>query len=66
MGFHFASIGEADSAMVWLEKAYDERAIPLGTAAVTQHCEPIRDDSRFIGLLKRMKLDNVKPSYPRN
>jgi TolB-like protein/tetratricopeptide (TPR) repeat protein len=66
MGFLFASIGEADSAMVWLDKAYYERANPLASAAVSLHCEPIRDDPRFIDLLKRMKLENVKPSYARN
>jgi serine/threonine protein kinase/tetratricopeptide (TPR) repeat protein len=66
MGFLFASIGEADSAMVWLDKAYNERAHPLVSAAVSLHCEPIRDDPRFIDLLKRMKLENVKPSYTRN
>ena len=66
MGFLFASIGEADSAMVWLDKAYNERANPLVNAAVSPHCEPIRDDPRFIDLLKRMKLENVMPSYTRN
>ena len=65
MGFYFASIGEADSAMVWLSKAYDERAFPIVKAAVSPYCEPISDDPRFIDLLKRMKLDDVKPAYAR-
>jgi len=65
IGFHFASIGETDSAMVWLDKAYNERAYPIEFAAVTPYCEPLRDDPRFIDLLKRLKLEDVKPAYAR-
>jgi TolB-like protein/tRNA A-37 threonylcarbamoyl transferase component Bud32 len=65
MGFLFASLGEADSAMVWLNRAYDIHAYPLSVAAVTISCKPIRDDPRFLDLLKRMKLDDVKPGYAR-
>ena len=66
MGFLFASIGERDSAMVWLERAYENHAYPLETVAVHPDCELIRDDPRFINLLRRMKLENVKPTYARN
>jgi TolB-like protein/Flp pilus assembly protein TadD len=65
IAMYFASIGEADSAMVWLEKAYDERAYPIEWVAVSPYCEPIHDDPRFIDLLKRMKLEDVKPAYAR-
>lgn len=62
-GFYFASIGEADSAMTWLDRAYRDRAYPLSLSAVALYCEPIHNDPRFIDLLRRMKLDHVKPSY---
>jgi hypothetical protein len=38
----------------------------MAVAATTAYCEPIRNDPRFIDLLKRMKLDHVKPGYARN
>jgi hypothetical protein len=66
MGYIFASLGETDSAMVYLERAYETRAYPLASVAVVAFCEPIRDDPRFIDLLERMKLDHVKPGYARN
>jgi hypothetical protein len=51
--------------MVWLERAYVKRAYPIVTLAVEPDCEPIHDDPRFIDLLKRMKLEDVKPAYAR-
>lgn len=65
IGFWFASIGEADSAMSWFEKAYEKRAYPIGFVGVAPLCEPIRDDPRFIDLLKRLKLEDVMPAYAR-
>jgi tetratricopeptide (TPR) repeat protein len=66
MGFNFASIGEADSAMVWLEKAYNERAYPIELVAIVPRCQPIHNDPRFLDLLRRMNLDRVRPAYARN
>jgi serine/threonine-protein kinase len=65
IGFRFAAIGEADSAMVWLERAYVKRAYPIASSAVLPDCEPICKDPRFIDLLQRMKLEDVKPAYAR-
>jgi tetratricopeptide (TPR) repeat protein len=65
IALQFASIGEADSAMVWLEKAYDARAYPVEFVAVAPAFEPIHDDPRFIDLLGRMNLDDVTPAYAR-
>lgn len=63
IGFHFASIGEADSAMVWIEKAFAERSYPMEFVAVSFKCAPLRNDRRFLDVLERMKLDRVKPAY---
>jgi len=65
MAFEFASIGEADSAMVWFKKAYDAHAYPIELCAVAPQCQPIRDDPRFRNLLERLKLQDVKPGYAR-
>jgi len=65
MGMWFATIGQADSAMVWLDRAYRERDPALGGAAVSRNAEPIHNDPRFVDLLKRLRLDHVKPGYAR-
>jgi serine/threonine-protein kinase len=65
IGFYFASIGEADSAMVWLQRGYQDRAYPMSTMAVSLYCKPIHDDPRFKDLLARMKLDHITPRYRR-
>jgi TolB-like protein/predicted Ser/Thr protein kinase len=66
VGFLFASIGEADSAMTWFERAYEQHAHPLEVAAVHPYCGPILDDPRFVDLLERMKLENVKRTRVRD
>jgi hypothetical protein len=66
MGLHFAAIGEADSAMAWFEKAYETHAYPLSLVAVNWDCKPIRNDPRFIDLLDRLGLEDVKPAYARD
>jgi TolB-like protein len=65
IAINFASIGEADSAMVWFDRAYETRAFPITYIAVTPDCEPIHDDPRFIDLLQRVHLDHVTPAYVR-
>ena len=51
----YASLGEGDSAMEWLEKAYEER-----TARLLEVFDPafdsLRSDARFQDLVRRMGL----------
>jgi len=65
IAFLFASIGEADSAMVWFERAYETRAFPVQLLTASPYSEPIRDDPRFVDLAKRMGLQGVNAAYLR-
>ena len=56
IAFEYASLGEVDSAMVWLERAYESRAFPLPSVAVTPWTESLHDDPRFMDLVQRMEL----------
>jgi TolB-like protein/thioredoxin-like negative regulator of GroEL len=50
----FATVGEPDSALEWLERAYDERSASMVQLKTNPALDPIRDDPRFQDLLRRM------------
>jgi tetratricopeptide (TPR) repeat protein len=50
------ALGDMDEAMVWLERAYDERDVSLVRAKVNPRLDPLRADPRFQDLLRRMKF----------
>jgi serine/threonine protein kinase/Tfp pilus assembly protein PilF len=52
----YGGLGEVDNAFAWLDRAYDERALLLGEAAVESMYDPLRADPRFAALLRRMSL----------
>jgi eukaryotic-like serine/threonine-protein kinase len=54
----YAALGEKDKAFERLEKAYEERSIGFGSAAikVSPFWDPLRSDPRFQDLLRRMNL----------
>jgi tetratricopeptide (TPR) repeat protein len=47
-------LGNYEQAIDWLEKAYEERNIPLVYINKGPKFDPLRDDVRFIDLLERM------------
>ena len=49
-----ALIGEAEQAMTWLERAYEEREPGLIAAKVDPRLDPLRSDPRFQDLLRRI------------
>jgi tetratricopeptide (TPR) repeat protein len=49
-------LGEKNSALKWLEKAYDEHDHALGTLKVEPMLDSLRSHPRFEALLKRMEL----------
>jgi hypothetical protein len=51
-----AALGENDEAMVWLEKAYQEREVQLVRAKVDPRFDPLRKDPDFQALLRRMNF----------
>ncbi len=52
----YIGLGEHEKAFAWLEKAYDERAWQLGFLKVEPIFEPLRPDSRFTDLMRRVNL----------
>ena len=52
----YAGLGDADSAMLWLEKAYSARANP--SILLRPAFDPMRSDGRFKALLGRMGIPN--------
>ena len=52
----YIGLGEHDEAFDWLEKAYNERAWQLGFLKVEPIFDPLRSDSRFTDLMRRVNL----------
>jgi len=52
----FTGLGEVDPAMVWLERAYEERSSWLVWINVEPRFDALRTDRRFGSLLRRMRL----------
>jgi serine/threonine-protein kinase len=53
---YFAQMGEADSAMTWLERAYRGREGIMWQVAQNGMFLPLRSDPRYVDLLARMGL----------
>ncbi len=53
----YTGLGDRNQAMKWLEKAYEERTEYLIFLKVEPMADPLRDDSRFKDLLRRVGLD---------
>ena len=54
--FLFAALEEKDSAMVYLNKAYNEKLYPLQWVKYADAFKIMEKDSAFIDLYKRMNL----------
>jgi serine/threonine-protein kinase len=52
----FARMGETDSAMVWLERAYHRHEGNLYTILWWGDFDPLRFDPRYLSILERMRL----------
>jgi TolB-like protein/Tfp pilus assembly protein PilF len=55
-GMLFAGLGDKDKAMMWLEKAYEDRADGLTWLNVEPMLDEVRSDPRFQGLIRRIGL----------
>jgi TolB-like protein len=55
-GMLFAGLGDKDKAMMWLEKAYDDRADGLTWLNVEPMLDEVRSDPRFQDLIRRIGL----------
>ena len=52
----YAGLGDRDQAFAWLDKAYDERTRPILSLKVHPRLDPLRSDSRFAALIRRMTV----------
>lgn len=52
----YLGLGEDDQALVWLERAYEERSNILQFLKVHPFFDPLRHDRRFAGLLRRVNI----------
>ena len=59
LGHVFVALGEIDEAFEWLERSYDERTPLLVSTAISPLCDPIRDDSRYETLLKKIGVPRL-------
>ncbi len=55
-GMLFAGLGDKDKAMMWLEKAYEERADGLTWLNVEPMLDEVRSDPRFQALIRKIGL----------
>jgi TolB-like protein/Tfp pilus assembly protein PilF len=55
-GMLFAGLGDKDKAMMWLEKAYDDRADGLTWLNVEPMLDDVRSDPRFQDLIRKIGL----------
>lgn len=57
-GLIYASLGETDEALDWLEKAYDDRFWMMAYLKVDPRWDPLRSHPRFIDILRRTGLSS--------
>ena len=55
----YTGLGDKDRAFQWLNKAYDERCVYLINLPSEPLADPLRSDSRFAVLLRRLNLNQV-------
>ena len=54
----YACLGENDSAMEWLDKAYLEHSPYLGSLGVERWFDKIKEDPKFVALLRKLGLND--------
>lgn len=59
-----SSLGNADQVMQLLEEAFQERSAALVFHLTHPVVDCVREDSRFVDLLHRMKLDHLAGYRP--
>jgi pentatricopeptide repeat protein len=52
----YLGLGDTEEAFVWLEKAYQEKSNILQFVKTHPYFDPIRDDPRFVDLVRRIGL----------
>jgi len=60
IAYVYAALANKDEAFVWLDRAYAEHDALLTTLGFYPGSQPLRDDPRFIDLIRRIGLDPAK------
>lgn len=60
----YMGLGDTDEALAWLEKGLEERDVWMTFLSVLPFWDPLRDDPRFVSLLKRVGLPDLRKSQP--
>ena len=55
----YLGIGDNEQALVWLERAYQEKATIMQYLKIHPFLDPLRDDPRFANLVHRVGLDQA-------
>jgi hypothetical protein len=53
----YLGLGDYDQAFAWFERAYQEQSNILQFLKVHPFFDPVRDDRRFVDLVRRVGLD---------
>ena len=61
---YYTGVGESETALDWLEKAYDERSANLIFLAVDPLFDGLRDEPKFVALLDRVGIGDVRLPVP--
>lgn len=55
----FAAVGDKETTLAWLEKSYDARQANLVSMKIDPMLDSLRDDARYLDLLRLVGLANV-------
>lgn len=60
IGLIYGALGNKDEAFHWLDRAFNDHDAVLTTIAFYPGSQPLRNDPRFVDLIKRVGLDPAK------
>jgi TolB-like protein/DNA-binding winged helix-turn-helix (wHTH) protein/Flp pilus assembly protein TadD len=61
----YGGLGDKGRAMEWLEKAYDERSVSLNLLKVSPAFISLREDPRFVAMVRSLGMEAFRGAQPR-
>ena len=61
----YGGLGDERRAMEWLEKAYDERSVSLNLLKVSPAFISLREDPRFVAMVRSLGMEAFRGAQPR-